>query len=512
MKPRSRLVSHWWKVYYYGFFYHNGQIAKAICNIRSPGQDVRYQLLTASNWKSSPTPSEGPQSQKEKEFQKFLQLLEWPEPPNSTSFMSSTSPKTTECTLIDPQTTYHVGELTKVFIRARDHYGNPKTYGGDYFQAKLHSPGLKAGVTGSITDHRNGSYTVTFPLPWPGICQISISLVHSSEAIAILKAKRDTHDFKVYYFGFFYRNGSMARAICNIRPSGQDVCSYRDSNTKEEWFCERPKGFPCSAYLEHSTGGRYADYTSVQQEFLHSSVTDQMISSALPTLNEDKWHSHVCRNQDFPTPANVTSCLKGKIMYMFGDSTLRQWWAYLVMFVPSLQRLDLHVNYPPGPLLATDAEHGYLVQWRAHQRPLFMNRTRLQELRYITNELDNIGGENEGLVVVINCAAHFILFPVNVYLKRIMGIRDAVARLLERSPHTKVIIKSANTGFLPPIGSNWLTWQLDTLLRAVFSGLPVTILDTWQMTSCHRLPQNLHANNIIVKNMVDLMLSFICPK
>ncbi|XP_072269581.1 NXPE family member 3-like [Pyxicephalus adspersus] len=410
---------------------------------------VRYQLLTASNWKSSPTPSEGPQSQKEKEFQKFLQLLEWPEPPNSTSFMSSTSPKTTECTLIDPQTTYHVGELTKVFIRARDHYGNPKTYGGDYFQAKLHSPGLKAGVTGSITDHRNGSYTVTFPLPWPGICQISISLVHSSEAIAILKAKRDTHDFKIIYYGFFYHNGSMAKAFCNIRPSGQDVCSYRDPNTEEEWFCERPKGFPCSAYLAHSSGGRYADYTSVQQEFLHSTA---------------------------------------------------------------LQRLDLHVVYAVGPLLATDAEHGYLVQWRAHQRPLNMNRTRLQDLRYIANELDNIGGENEGVVVVINCAAHFIFFPLKFYMKRIMGIRDAVARLLERSPHTKVIIKSANTGFLPPIGSNWLTLQLDTLLRAVFSGLPVTILDTWQMTSCHRLPQTVHPDRIIVKNMLDLMLSFICPK
>ncbi|XP_072254178.1 NXPE family member 3-like, partial [Pyxicephalus adspersus] len=381
---------------------------------------VRYQLLTACNWKLPPTPSEGPRSQKQEDFQKFLQLIEWPEPPNPTSFMSSTSPKTTECTLIDPRTTYHVGELTKVFIRAHDHHGHPKTYGGDYFQAKLHSPELKAGVTGSITDHRNGSYTATFPLSWPGICQISISLVHSSEAIAILKAKRDTHDFKV---------------------------------------------------IDHSNPF-YFIQSYMQQK----------------------------------------SCLKGKVMYMFGDSTLRQWWEYLVKFIPSLQRLDLHVVYAVGPLLATDAEHGYLVQWRAHQRPLNMNRTHLQDLRYIANELDNIGGENEGLVVVINCAAHFIFFPLKFYMKRIMGIRDAVARLLERSPHTKVIIKSANTGFLPPIGSNWLTFQLDTLLRAVFSGLPVTILDTWQMTSCHRLPQTVHPDRIIVKNMLDLMLSFICPK
>ncbi|PIO15082.1 hypothetical protein AB205_0128180, partial [Aquarana catesbeiana] len=227
---------------------------------------------------------------------------------------------------------------------------------------------------------------------------------------------------------------------------------------------------------------------------------------------QDKWNSLVCRNQNFPTPANVTSCLKGKVVYMFGDSTLRQWWKYLVDFVPSLQTVDLHVSYDPGPLLATDTEHGFLLQWRAHQRPLTMKRTRLQELKYIANELDGIGGGDDGLVIVINCLAHFIFFPVDVYLRRMIIIRDAVARLLERSPMTKVIIKSGNTGFLSIHGSDWLSLQLDTVMRAVFSGLPVTILDAWQMTSCHYLPIDLHPKKIIIENMVELMLSFICPK
>ncbi|XP_072269306.1 NXPE family member 3-like [Pyxicephalus adspersus] len=479
-----------------------------------------------------------PQNPKMEESQKFLKLLEWPELPNSTNFMSSTSPKTTECSLLDPRSVYNVGEHVQVFIRAQDHYGHPKTYGGDYFQAKLHSPELKAGVTGSITDHRNGSYTATFLLPWPGICQISISLVHSSEAIAILKRKRETRPDKVFYSGYFHHNGKMANVECNIQPPGQDVCTYRDLHTGEEWFCVRPKGFPCSAYLEHSQSGNRKVLTTAEEEFLKRSITDQVISSALPHLTvqpqrnttddrdicrpglsnpepsgyyyQDQWHSRVCRNQNFPTPANVTSCLKGKVVYMFGDSTLRQWWDYLVDFVPSLQKLDLHVSYP-GPILATDTEHGYLVQWRAHQRPLTMKRTRLQELKYIANELDGIGGGDDGLVIVINCLAHFIFFPVDVYFRRMMLIRDAVARLLERSKQTTVIIKSGNTGFLSVHGSDWLSWQLDTLMRAMFSGLPVTIVDAWQMTSCHYHPKAIHPRKIIVQNMVDLMLSFICP-
>ncbi|XP_018428755.1 PREDICTED: NXPE family member 3-like [Nanorana parkeri] len=479
------------------------------------------------------------QDSKTEEIQKFLKPLAWPEPPNATSFMSSTSPKTTVCSLLDPGITYHVGEYVKVFIRARDHYGQPKTYGGDFFQAKLHALNLKAGVTGSITDHRNGTYTATFLLPWAGVSEIYILLVHSSEAIAILKRKRETRPDKVFYYGYFYHNGRWATVECNFHPPGRDVCTYRDSQTGEEWFCVRPEGFPCSTYLEHSNGGHREILTSAEGKFLESSVTNQVISSALPDFTvlpqkngtddrdicrrsipnpdpsgyyyQDKWHSRVCRNQNFPTPANVTSCLKGKVVYMFGDSTLRQLWEYLVEFVPSLQRVNLHVSYAPGPLLATDAEHSYLVEWRAHQRPLSMKRTRVQELKYIANELDNMGGGDDGLVIVINCLAHFIFFPVNVYLRRMITIRDAVARLLERSPQTLVIIKSGNTGFLSTHGSDWLSWQLDTLMREVFSGLPVTILDAWQMTSCHYMTKSIHPGKIIVQNMVDLMLSFICP-
>ncbi|XP_040208139.1 NXPE family member 3-like [Rana temporaria] len=477
---------------------------------------------------------------KAEEIQKILKLLEWPEPPNSTSFLSSTNPNTTECSLLDPRTTYNVGERVKVFIRARDHNGHPKTYGGDYFQAKLHSPNLKAGVTGSITDHKNGSYTATFLLLWPGICNISISLVHSSEAIVILRKKRETRPDKVYYAGYFHYKRKKAVVECNAQPPGQDVCSYRDSHTGEEWFCVRPQGFPCTSYLEHSSSGNREILTSAEREFLNSSVSNKVIPSALPGLvvqpqkrttevknickpgltnpepagyyYQDKWNSLVCRNRNFPTPATVTACLKGKVVYMFGDSTLRQWWEYLVDFVPSLQRVDLHVSYTSGPLLATDTEHNFLLHWRAHQRPLSMKRTRLQELKYIANELDGMGGGDDGLVIVINCLAHFIFFPVDVYLRRMVIIRDAVARLLERSPRTKVIIKSGNTGFLFIHGSDWLSLQLDTVMRAVFSGLPVTILDAWQMTSCHYLPNKIHPKKIIIENMVDLMLSFICPK
>ncbi|MEE6462935.1 hypothetical protein FKM82_005700 [Ascaphus truei] len=226
---------------------------------------------------------------------------------------------------------------------------------------------------------------------------------------------------------------------------------------------------------------------------------------------QDVWQSRVCRNRLFPAPSNVTACLTGKVIYMFGDSTTQQWWQYLVQFLPSLQKIDLHIHSQGPPLLAIDIEHRFILRWRAHQRPLTMTRIPIQEIQYIANELNRIGG-HEGLVVVINCLAHFVTFPVSVYVRRIRGIRDAVVRLLERSPQTKVFIKSGNTGYMYIHGSDWLSLQLDMVMRAIFSGLPVTLLDTWEMTSCHYLPRNLHPEKIIVKNELDLMLSFICPQ
>ncbi|XP_044150600.1 NXPE family member 3-like [Bufo gargarizans] len=521
------------------FFEFSHIIIFQLLTLRSLGKWHTPAVMSSLSSNTSQSPKTSPDSDQE-EIQRLIKLIEWPEVPSGVDFMSSTSPKTTFYAFLHPQEVYHVGDRITVIISARDHYGRPKTYGGDYFQAKLHSPKLKAGVTGSVIDHRNGNYSATFLLLWPGDAEVHISLVHSSEAVSIISRKRDSRPDKIYYLGYFIHNGSSATVECNVQPPGPDVCTYRDVQSREEWFCNRPKGFPCSAYQEHSAGARRPILNATEQQFLQKSITDQTISSTLRKITilpqtsstdersvcrpglpipdpsgyyyQDVWQSHVCRNRCFTYPSNVTSCLKGKVVYMFGDSTLRQWWEYLINFVPSLQRVDLHVSYAPGPLLATDVEHGYLVQWRAHQRPLSMKRTRVQELRYIANELDNIGGGDDGLVIVINCMAHFVFFPVTFYLQRIRNIRNAVVRLLERSPQTKVIIKSGNTGFFYEHGSDWLSLQLDTLMRAVFSGLPVALIDVWQMTSCHYLPKGTHPQEIIIKNMVDSMLSYICPE
>nr|XP_033779250.1 NXPE family member 3-like [Geotrypetes seraphini] len=227
---------------------------------------------------------------------------------------------------------------------------------------------------------------------------------------------------------------------------------------------------------------------------------------------DDKWTSRVCSTKKFPTPPNVTKCLRGKVVYMFGDSTLRQWWLYLDEFVPSLKRIDLHVPPLIGPLLAIDPENNYLVQWRVHGRPLrTYGKPLVADVHYMANDIDGIGGGPQ-MVIVFTIWAHFTHLPVDMYIRRVQIIRRAVVDLLQRSPQTTVIIKSANTGFKGLDFNEWQSLQLDIILRRMFSGIQVAIIDTWQMTSCHYLPEDIHPARIIIQNEIDILLSLICPR
>ncbi|TWW54138.1 NXPE family member 3 [Takifugu flavidus] len=48
------------------------------------------------------------------------------------------------------------------------------------------------------------------------------------------------------------------------------------------------------------------------------------------------------------------TCLKGKMIHRYGDSTIRQWYEYLVATVPDLKDFNLHSRTQVGPFMALD--------------------------------------------------------------------------------------------------------------------------------------------------------------
>ncbi|XP_062946042.1 NXPE family member 3-like [Cynocephalus volans] len=529
------------------------------------------------------------------ELTNLTRTLYWPPTPGDRGdFLASTSPQTSTYHLKDPvQASYVLGGYLEAVLVARDHRGRPKTHGGDLFRAQLLGPDLKAGVPGDVQDLENGTYLLSFPLLWAGEAQVQVRLIHSSEAVGVLRRiwreKRATVDFRGYFQG---PNGTKEIVICNVDPQSTGAkgptCQYRDVVSSELWFCAQPPTLPCNSLVGHSSGS-YLNVTTAHDEALlawilgaalapqrkscvgqrrsRSSIckapetaepiplhrrfsgchhcrchwrSGRLLSFSaresaellrlgpgalsprppchpgLPALkpsgfyHQDVWHSLSCSGRSFPTVDSILGCLAGHIVHMMGDSTLRQWWEYLRDTVPSLKPVDLHVTYQTGPLMAVETSRGIVLHWRAHGWPLRCLHTPVASLHSVARELGGLAG-GPHTVVVLGLGAHFTTFPPSIFVRRLAGIRAGVTALLAREPSTLVVIKLANTGYKSVYGSDWFTLQLNRLLRAAFADLRVAFVDAWEMTSSLALPDKIHPGPLIIRNEVDLLLSFICP-
>jgi len=162
-----------------------------------------------------------------------------------------------------------------------------------------------------------------------------------------------------------------------------------------------------------------------------------------------------------------------------------------------------------------DYGHNILVKYRFHGPPIRVVPVSTSELHYIANELDDLIGGPE-TVVAFCIWAHFASFPMEIYIRRLQSIRKAVVRLLNRAPDTLVVIRTGNPKVLKLSvaisNSDWHSLQCNKVLRAVFRGLNVHLIDAWEMSLAHHLPHNLHPPPPIIKNMVNQLLSYVCPQ
>ncbi|CAH1250139.1 NXPE3 [Branchiostoma lanceolatum] len=115
------------------------------------------------------------------------------------------------------------------------------------------------------------------------------------------------------------------------------------------------------------------------------------------------------------------------------------------------------------------------------------------------------GGPND--VVGITMWAHFTSYPVGVYRKRMEAVRAAIERLLHRSPETLVVIKSANTRKGDVIiAGDWHAYRLDRVMREVFRGMKVVLLDAWEMTNAqHWHEDNIHPAQDIIEQELEFL-------
>ncbi|XP_067402282.1 NXPE family member 3 [Emydura macquarii macquarii] len=480
------------------------------------------------------------------EEESLFAAIQWPTPPvHKIPFIKSTDPAHSNFVILNSHVCFKVGDQLEVLVHMKDFQGKPKQYGGDYIQARIHSPLLNAGATGRIVDYQNGFYKVIFTLLWPGEVKVSVSLVHSSEGIQVLQRLREERPDRVYFKSLFRSGSTSETTVCNVcLPGDLPVCNFTDLYTGEPWFCYKPRKLSCASRISHAKGGYQKGLLTADESLLFQtdvnikvpvlpsgpdSVTVKPLGftesakldrsqgpDVFPSgyYYQDQWRPRTCWIRHFNTSADISECLQGKVVHLFGDSTIRQWFEYLTAFVPDLVEFNLGSPKNVGPFMSVDLKHNILLKFRCHGPPIRFTTVFSSELRYIANELNGIvGGRNT--VIAITIWSHFSTFPVEVYIRRLRNIRRAITRLLDRSPKTLVVIRTANVQELGPevslFNSDWYSFQLDTIMRKMFSGIAVLFMDAWEMSLAHYLPHNLHPQDIIVKNQIDAFLSFVCP-
>ncbi|KAM9824575.1 NXPE family member 3-like [Neosynchiropus ocellatus] len=475
------------------------------------------------------------------------QILEsnvWPQTPpvpDSFSFSETSNPRGSNFIILPKggEQQWHVGDELKVLIKMKDFKKNPKKTGGDFIIARLHNPVLQAGVTGKIVDHLNGSYTAVFPLLWSGTAEVEVTLIHTSEAITVLRRLTKERPDRITFVSIFRQGNQMETSTCNIclRATKQPICNYTDIKTGDPWFCYKPKNLDCDMRTTNTMHrytpdfGRYAKLFQSKvnmKVFIPPSGVAGVTVLPKGVYNSSKisrpgyYYQGVWRTlagepvHQFNTPTAISQCLQNKMLYLYGDSTVRQWYEYLTSTIKDLKPFNINSMAKVGPYMAIDYQRNTIVRFRIHGIPLVHGPppVPVAELRYIANELDTlVGGANT--VVVIGVWAHFGPFPTEFYIRRLQSIRKSVVRLLYRAPDTLVVIRTSNLRHLTTTiawtNSDFASVERDKILRAVFKGVNVRWVDAWDMTLAHYLPHELHPKPPIIKNMVDVLLSYVCP-
>ncbi|KTF93697.1 hypothetical protein cypCar_00002729 [Cyprinus carpio] len=373
-----------------------------------------------------------PTAEEAREESYLLKSIAWPEPLVLGLPLRQSSDPAQSYYIIEDPGDLQVGGQLIVKVQMHNFLGQPKKHGGDFLVARLHTPELAAGVAGQVHDHNNGNYTVFFPLLWAGVAQVELTMIHSSEAVMVLRRLRAEQSDRVFFKSLFRSRYLSETTLCNLclPHKQQPLCNYTDPQTGEPWFCYKPKMLDCDTRINHSKGGYKKHLLTVyESQFFQSGVNIKIPIHSAGVDNVTVQPAKEFKEFNFHSPKNV------------------------------------------GPYMAVESNHNILLRYHCHGPPIRFTTVSSAEMHYISNELDGLRGGLD-TVVLISIWSHFSTFPVQVYIRRLRHIRRAVIRLLNREPATLVLIRTANLQKLDPesslFNSDWFSQQLDRVLRAMF--------------------------------------------
>ena len=479
---------------------------------------------------------------------------------SNTGTMGVTSAKTSYFTLISPEkNNIIVGEEVHIGIIARDGNGRLRVGGGDFWSAIISTEkNPQASTTGKVIDYDNGTYSMYFVASWAGLVTVNISLVHTSDAATFLK-NHIWNEQRVQWAGVYTVGNKQSNTSCFLITSGlttwSNMCEYPNSKAlgKSAFMCERRPGFACSS-LTHS-GLNEVTKKQIKNNFKQlikgyeylfdinqneTWLTDQnLYSSKYSTLRiytkgekrllpahlppcgmedvhkvsegywyEGSWTSLRCKkatlNIDY-----FGSCMRGKEIYLLGDSNLKQWFKILSnqMSVSSKDNGKFVQVYSPT--------YNFTLTFRFHKFKLALVYSN-DLFEYEIEVLDGLRNAECNYVIVFDPAFHFTQWSREAYRDILLHLRTAAMTLLAKCPHVPIVFKGPHPRdmkydiYLNLSISNYLLYEMIQLARHIFSETGVYFLDTWDMGLSYPGENEVHMPLPEVEEEVAMFLSYAC--
>uniref|UniRef100_A0A8C5QND1 NXPE C-terminal domain-containing protein n=1 Tax=Leptobrachium leishanense TaxID=445787 RepID=A0A8C5QND1_9ANUR len=447
-----------------------------------------------------------------------------------TKLNETTSGKNSKATILDYKEKYYIGDYLTVRVDMFDYLGKNKIYGGDFLRARIYSQYLGAGASGRIEDFKNGSYNIYFALTWEGNVKISISLYHPSEGVSVLWKTRNIGYENIIFTGKFLNNSQDIHSECGFYLASKEIkCEYFDPRHGEIFYCIKPPDVPCEALISMKSKDSSHAYLNDMEKTIFTRSA-HIISSCVRNSAEvmtkcrfgmlppfpsgyflqNIWHAFFCNLSSYEPLSQIDKCLTGKMIYLMGDSTLRQWIEYFPSRLKNLAFFNLHGSGMHK--LAIDLNRNIFMQWKKHGLPFLVTGFyNVKGHTTVANEIDQLSGGSH-TVIVITIGHHLRPFPLTLVIKRLLNVRKAIERLFLRSPDTNVIIKSENTREINTDVERYSDFHgyiQYMLVKDIFKGLNVGVIDTWDMTIAFG-SYNLHPPNIVIENQINMFLSYIC--
>lgn len=420
---------------------------------------------------------------------------------------------------------------------------------------------------GTVVDHENGSYTAVVRTFWSektrivavvaskyqNICRRLLSMAKYGQSVFALPRPRGIAiEFRQGYLSEY----TMCSALPNV-VGHENICNLTNRNFGMSFYCGHPvtKSLTCDDTILLART-RYFD-NNVTQVHNSSKVINPLVSkieneivysapylahvvngfvlkhrprdtctAVLPIKSwfdpypaslatSSGWKQLHCTHTLIRGTKNFRKCLAGKQIYTMGDSTVRQYFDYIVDKLRSSETKQKERN----SLVFDDRQLNVYGEWTIHSMPyscgdsvgLCIPNSLAQTLQRIREKKASYFNGSE-IIILITYHAHLQAYPVSVFRNRLQSLITPIRLLKKQFPMAKIFFKGPH-----PISINghWFDVRNALIFRDVlfetFKPILdlVVYLDTFSISVSYA-SWELHPNGKALQAQIDQWLSYIC--